>query len=136
MRTNFVFENSVGVQFEGKHFDLHGFFLVSGFVVNPRQGSATMEFETIKKFKNKVHDVRAVRLEFDEITHLEFSPKICTNISDSLEEFGFKSPGDKDDNWLKTFEQSDPNDHLFVRLSSLEFFRVQCALARFVPEKI
>ncbi|MES2403693.1 MAG: hypothetical protein V4567_05055 [Pseudomonadota bacterium] len=132
MLTNFAFEGNVGIRFEGKHFDLHSFYSLEGFVVNPASGTVLLKFSSIKEFRDKVHDVQMLTLEFSEITYLEFSPKFCTNTTDSLEEIGFKSPDDRDDNWLKNLEQSEPDDHLFVRLSSLEFFRVRCSAIRVI----
>jgi hypothetical protein len=132
MPSNFAFEGNVGIRFEGKHFDLHSFFSLVGFVVNPVNGTVLLEFRSIKEFIDKAHDVQILKLEFSEIGYLEFSPGFCTNTTDSLEEFGFKSPDDRDDNWLKTLEQAEPGDHLFVRLSSLEFFRVHCSETRVI----
>lgn len=132
MLINFAFDGNVGIRFEGKHFDLHSFFSLTGFVVNPVDGIVLLEFRSIKEFRDQAHGVQTLTLEFSEITYLEFSPTFCTNTTDSLEEFGFKSPDDRDDNWLKTLEQSEPEDHLFVRLSSLEFFRVHCSSARLI----
>ena len=130
MRANFAFEGNVGIRFEGKHFDLHSFFCLTKFVVNPAKGTVLLEFHSIKEFIDKAHNVRVLTLEFSEITYVEFSQYFCTKTTDSFEEFGFKAPDDRDDNWLKTLEQSEPEDHLFVRLSSLEFFRVHCAVGR------
>ncbi|MCX7512678.1 hypothetical protein [Frateuria sp. STR12] len=124
---NFLIEGSVGIRFEGKHFDLHSFFSIDKFIVNPGEGAVILEFVPIGDFKNESHNVKILGLQFSMISYLEFSPSFCANASDSLEEFGFKAPWDRDDNWLKTFEQSNAGDHLFIRLSSLEFFRIQCA---------
>jgi hypothetical protein len=132
MLADFSFEGSVGIRYAGKHFDLHSFFSIARLSVNPKEGTVLLEFESIKEFMDRAHGVRTLGLEFSGITYIELSPKICTNVSDSLEEFGFKSPSDRDDNWLKDVEQSDSDDHLFIRLSSLEFIRIQCATARVI----
>lgn len=132
MLTDFTFEGSVGIRYDGKHFDLHSFFSIARLSISPKEGTVLLEFESIREFMDQVHGVKALGLQFSGITYLELSPKICTNVSDSLEEFGFKASIDRDDDWLKTVEQSEIGDHLFVRLSSLEFIRIQCAAARVV----
>lgn len=132
MLTNFTFEGSVGIRYNDKHFDLHSFFSIVGLSISPKEGTMLLEFESIKEFIEKAHGVGALGLEFSGITYLELSQKFCTNVSDSLEELGFKAPSDRDDNWLKTIGQSESEDHLFFRLSSLEFIRVQCATARVI----
>lgn len=132
MLTNFTFEGSVGILYKEKHFDLHSFFSLSGLSISFKEGTVLLEFQSIKEFIDRTYGVGALAVEFSGITYLELSPKICANVSDSLEEFGFKAPDDRDDNWLKTIDQFESEDHLFIRLSSLEFIRVQCTTARVI----
>jgi hypothetical protein len=130
MLTNFLFEGGVGIRFEGKHFDLHSFFSIAGVTLSPKAGTVLLQFDSIREFRDRTHGVEQLWLEFSEVSYLEFSPRFCTNVSDSLEEFGFKAPDDRNDEWLKDVERAEPGDHLFVRLSSLEFLRIHCAAVR------
>ena len=97
MLTNFTFDGNVGTRYEGKHYDLHSFFSVRRLVVTPSDGTVLMEFRSIAEFRDQAHSARKLTLTFSDIEYLEFSPKFCTNTTDSFEEFGFKSPDDKDD---------------------------------------
>jgi hypothetical protein len=48
-----------------------------------------------------------------------FGPKTVKD----LEEIGYKSPGDDDDNWLLSQKQADPYDDLFFRFNDGHFVR-------------
>jgi hypothetical protein len=70
-------------------------------------------------------------LLFDEVDYVEVSPGFGTRPVRDLLEFGYKTPGDRDDSWLMTEEQSGPSDHLFIRLDS-GAIRIHAAQARAV----
>lgn len=130
MLKNFSFEGSVGVRFENKHYDLHSFFSVERIVILPSNSSLLIKFVAIDQFVSLTHGVKWLSLIFMGIDYLEFSPQFCKIRTDTLEEFGFKAPNDKDDNWLKSTDHSLPSDHLFVRFSNLEFMRILCRSLR------
>lgn len=130
MLADFVFDGSVGIRFDGRHYDLHSFFSVSGITVCPATGDVSVDLISIDEFRNNVHGAESLRLIFSDVNYVEFSPEFCKTRSDTIEEIGFKSPEDRDDNWLKTLDQAEHLDHLFIRFSSLEFIRLACATAR------
>jgi hypothetical protein len=76
-----------------------------------------------------------LRLTFFEVEHIFVSSGLCKHKTDTIEEIGFKASDDKDDEWIKTVEQADPADHLFIRFSSLEFIRIKSSVARVEIER-
>jgi hypothetical protein len=129
MLANFIFDGSVGIKFHEKHYDLHSFFSIDGIIISPAEGKLSINLITLGAFRNNVHGVGSLRISFSGISYIEFSQGFCQICSDTIEEIGFKNPTDRDDNWLKTFCQSEEQDHLFIRFSNLEFMRIACATA-------
>lgn len=71
-------------------------------------------------------------MNFEAVDYLEFSPNFGSRIVCGLEDMGYKSPGDRDDEWLLDEQQSTPDDHLFFRLEGGDFIRVHCQHADIV----
>lgn len=135
MISNFSFDGSVGIRLDNKHYDLHSFFSVSRVILDPSEGTVAIEFSSFEEFREQVHGARTLRLTFSGVDHVEVSPGLCKSRSDTVDEFGFKDPNDRDDEWLKPTDRAERYDHLFVRFSSLEFVRLACSVARADVEK-
>ncbi|MEI5638311.1 MULTISPECIES: hypothetical protein [unclassified Pseudoalteromonas] len=71
-------------------------------------------------------------LVFDGVTFLQFSDEINPKRFWAVEEMGYKSFDDFDDDWLATEQQSEFKDHLFIRLVGNGFIRVYSKHAKLV----
>lgn len=72
---------------------------------------------------------RAVLISFSEVRYLEvnidFSKFSHVNPQGlDLNEMGYKSPTDSDDNWLLSEDQANADDHLFFRLEADQYVRI------------
>ncbi len=71
-------------------------------------------------------------LKFTAVDYLEFSEGLGTKTIFGIEEFGYKAPGDREDEWLETEKHAKAEDHLFMRLVGDEFIRVHAERATLV----
>lgn len=71
-----------------------------------------------------------VAVEFAGVDFLGFSLGFGTNAIQDLEEMGYKSPSDLDDNWLLREDQATASDHLFFRFVDNAYVRVHGESAR------
>lgn len=127
MQKSFVLGQSNEVIKEGKLYDLHNFYLLESLSFQAREGRLKIAFAPLSDMDGPVPPVSLV---FKSVDHLEMSCTFGqTQGAMGLEEMGYKSPGDVDDEWLLREEQSGPNDHLFLRLEKNAFIRVHSQFA-------
>lgn len=71
-------------------------------------------------------------LNFRDVDYLEFSPNFGSTEIHGIEELGYKTPSDRDDEWLMSEGQSSKDDHLFIRMIGHEFIRIHAGIAEIV----
>ncbi len=113
----------------GKIYDLQNLYNFVGLVLKGKERQLQILFEPNLDSGNKGSSVSLV---FDEIDYLELSPNFGSRVITGLDEMGYKSPDDRDDEWLLSEQQSTLDDHLFVRLDGADFIRVHCKHADIV----
>lgn len=111
---------------DGRIYDLHNLYCFSGFLFEVEGRRLQIRFDPISGEGN---NASSILLSFSGLTYLELSPSFGVKKIDGLDEMGYKSPGDKDDEWLLREEQACKDDHLFFRLDEGDFIRVHCQRA-------
>ena len=72
---------------------------------------------------------------FDCCDYLEIGKGLGSQVIFGVEEFGYKSPDDRDDDWLKSEGDARPEDHFFVRLVGEDcFIRLHARSAKLVVQ--
>ena len=111
---------SNGLLKAGRFYDLHNCYEFSGIYVGGNR-CARLYFEPhIEWGRNEV----PVALVFHDVEFLQVSSGLGVNAILDLDEVGYKEPGEEDDSWLDTEEQSSDAYHLFFRLTNNEFIRI------------
>ena len=111
---------------EGSLFDIHNHYKFASIILK-ENGRLLVAFEpTVEHSK----DGLSVLLEFETVNFLEFNLQFAKKDDAIVDEFGYKSVGDMDDNWLLTEAQATKDDHFFIRFFGGGFIRVQSEKAR------
>ena len=97
---------------EDGHFDLHNQFDFVGLTIGADR-TARLLFRP-----NPEHggDNPPVLVEFRDVDYLELSPGFGTRPVLGLDEMGYMSPEQEEDDWLMTESQATNADHLLFRL--------------------
>lgn len=100
-------------------YDLHNCFDFDGIEVS-EAGELRMTFKPIDIYGGGYSNVLVFAQGVDRLAmSSDFGP---TTVKD-LEEIGYKSPGDEDDNWLLSQKQATPSDDLFFRFNDGQYVR-------------
>ncbi len=104
-------------------YDLHNSYDFVGLAIKTKDRTLEMFFDP-----NPAHggDKPPIALKFEGLDYLEFSSNFGTREVTGLEEMGYKSANDRDDQWLLDEQQSTPDDHLFFRFDDGDFVRIHC----------
>lgn len=106
-----------------KIYDLHNQYDFIGVVLETKNRRLQILFEPNPEYgKGQL----PIKLNFEEIDYLEFSPNFGTRYISGLDEMGYKNPDDRDDEWLLNEQQATCNNHLFFRMDGGAFIRVHC----------
>ncbi len=123
MRKEFIVDQSNALIKDGKIFDLHNSYEFTGIVLKGQERLLKILFKpTIEQGGER----KPISIIFEFIDFLELSPNFGTRIISGLDEIGYKSPTDRDDEWLLDEQQSTPDDHLFFRMDNDDYIRVHC----------
>lgn len=100
-------------------YDLHNCFDFDGLDVS-KAGELRLTFKP-----NPVHGggYSSVLVFAQGMDRLALSSDFGPTTVKYLEEIGYKSPGDEDDNWLLSQEQATPSDDLFFRFNDGHYVR-------------
>ena len=108
----------------GKIYDLHNLYNITGIILDRNLSQLKIMFKPASEYGE---GNPSLVLNFRNIDYLEFSLNTMGILG--LDEMGYKSPEDRDNNWLMNEQQSTPEDHLFLRLldgDGNDFIRVHC----------
>lgn len=103
----------------GRVYDLHNCFDFVGLTISGAGGVSLM-------FKpNATHGggYTGITVQAESLNHLEISPQFGAFSVNDVEEIGYKSRGDNDDNWLLSESQATSSDDLFFRFNNGHFVR-------------
>ena len=129
MEKLFQLESSIELVKEGKCYDLHNQFDFAGLMFRPDGHRLQVYFLPNAEYgEGQV----AVSIVLDDIDYLEFSPNFGASATDGLNEVGFKSPLDRDHDWLMGEKHFSSNDHIFIGFDGGAFIRAHCRLVDLV----
>lgn len=126
MRKTFSLGQSNELIQDGRVYDLHNFYRFSGFFYEVKGKRLQIRFDRIS---GKFQGASSIVLLFLEVNYLELSPNFGEKEIDGIDEIGYKSPTDRDDEWLLGESQANIDDHLFLRLDEGYFIRVHSKYA-------
>jgi len=121
MKKDFVVGQSNEIIKDGNLYDLHNLYEFLGIYVNTKDSILKIFFHP---YNNLQERTRSITFIFQSLDYLELSTGFGTRKIDTLEELGYKEPGDYDINWILNENQSSPDAHLFFRLSKDDYIRV------------
>lgn len=127
MKRNFKIQDSIAIQSDISYFDLHYCYdleLIRLSICN--ESSLEMSFGIIEEDWVSINSPKRIKIVFQNMKYLEFSPLLLSNFSPNIEEIGFKEANDHDYNWLLTEEQTDDDCHIFFRFDNEEYLRLYC----------
>jgi len=116
---NFHVGQSIELIKDGRAFDLHNCFDFKGACFVPDRG-LRITFEPNLEFGV---GFSTIHIEATGIDYFAVSPGFFSAQIDYLDEIGFKSPQDQNDNWLLMEGQTAQADHFFFRFSENHFIR-------------
>ncbi|MEP1444738.1 MAG: hypothetical protein ABJK37_01315 [Paraglaciecola sp.] len=122
MDKNFIVGQSNELIVEGTMFDLHNDFNLE----QVRYDGANLLVEL-----SSVANKQRASLRFDEIKFVLFAKKTNFDNYWGIEEFGYKSPDDFDDDWLLSEQQAKLGDHFFIRFIGDDYLRIYSNRALF-----
>jgi hypothetical protein len=108
---------------DGSIYDLHNLYDLIGIVLKTKDRRLQLLFEPNPEYGK---GQRPVSLSFEGIDYLEFSPNFGAQFISGLDEVGYKSPRDHDDEWLMNEQHTTSDDHLFFRMDGGDFVRLHC----------
>lgn len=131
MEKNFKVGQSNELIQGGESFDLHNCYDFSKLHLEGNQ--AFLGFEP-----NPEHgkNLSPVLVKFDGLIYFAVSPDFCSTAQVDLDEIGYKSPDDFDDEWLLREEQAEENDHIFFRFIGGQSVRVLASKAELVRARM
>jgi hypothetical protein len=109
-------------------YDVHNLYDFAGVSIG-RKSELSVSFIPNPEYGE---NMPSLTLWFSDIDYLEFSEGLGTQVIFGIEEFGYKAPGDRDDDWLGREEHAEAEDHLFMRLTGDEFIRVHAKRATLI----
>lgn len=101
-------------------FEIPNYYILSHLIVTADRG---LEILFVPDSAYKLGR-STVRLTFEGVLFLEISDGFGTRNCMDVSEFGYKSEGDFDLDWLVGEARSTTDDHFFVRLGGDDFVRV------------
>jgi hypothetical protein len=109
-------------------YDLHNCFDFDGLDVS-KAGELRLTFKP-----NAIHGkgYSSVFVFAQDIDRLAVSPDFGSMTVKDLEEIGYKSSGDEDDNWLLVQNQATSSDDLFFRFNGGHYVRFHCRCASLI----
>lgn len=119
MNKNFKVGQSNELIKEGRIYDLHNCFDFDGLLITGK-GVIILMFRP-----NDSYGVgySAITIRAQSVDHFEVSPHIGAFIVSDIEEIGYKSRDDNDDNWLLNENQATTADDLYFRFNDGNFVR-------------
>ena len=113
---------------ESRVFDLHNCFDFSSLTIS----GAGVLILTFKPNPSHGAGYSGVTLKAQSVDYLEISPRFASTTLCDVEEIGYKSRGDHDDNWLLNESQASPADDLFFRFNGGHYVRFHCEQATLI----
>jgi hypothetical protein len=126
MKRNFEFLSSVELSFEGKIVDLHNIYGLIACVVSFDEKKVTLKFEVVYHTDNDKQEDRPISIEFARVNNIDMHVErlLEGRAYESLEDIGFKTPGDTDLSWLLDNTETSDGDDIVFLLTDGEYIRV------------
>ncbi|MBK6918308.1 MAG: hypothetical protein IPH07_13010 [Deltaproteobacteria bacterium] len=128
MIKNFVVGQSNELLMDGRVHEIHNFYRFGGLNIGPDR-FIVISFVPCEP---NTMDFPRLKLECRDVDYFELSSQFgCKDVRE-VDEMGYKSPGDLDDEWLMTEQQASAADHFFLRLEHCAYIRVHGRYMRLV----
>ena len=128
MKKDFKVGQSNELVYLGETYDVHNLYDFAGVNIGRNRELSVSFTPNPEHGKGRP----SLTLIFSGVDYLEFSPGLGAQVIFGIEEFGYKDPGDRDDEWLEKEEHAKVEDHLFMRLVGDEFIRVHAERASLI----
>ncbi len=120
MNKNFSVGQANELIHDGRVYDLHNCYDFGGITI-PGVGSVKLWFSPNPEHgKGQV----PVAIEVESLEFLEFSEGFGVGGVESLDEMGYKSPGDRDLDWVAGEDKATSEDHLVFRFGPTTHIRI------------
>lgn len=121
MKKNFKVDQGNAIICEGQIYDLHNFYNFQGFNFDVAGKIFYLHFTPTSQSQELKE---GVSIKFVNVDALELSGNFVAHINHYLYEIGYKSPYDRDHDWIGDEESFSAQDHMFFRFESDEYIRV------------
>lgn len=122
MNKNFTVGQTNELIKEARVYDLHNCFDFAGLAISGAGGISL----TFKPNASHGEGYSGIAVQAESLDYFEISPQFGSMTVSDVEEIGYKSRGDDDDNWLLNESQSTPADDLFFRFNDGHYIRFHC----------
>ncbi len=116
MKKNFKVVDSIYLSYLSYEYDMHNCYDLTELSCNLSNRTIKVQFANTKKN-------HFISIVFFRYHHVMFSDKFF-NSSVDIEEFGYKSIGDSNMDWLYEEKDAGSQDCFVIRLTNDEFFRI------------
>lgn len=128
MKKNFSIHNdSIGIQTATHYLDIHNNYNFHSLHYNNIDDEVELIFQKCKGEWVKNGEPEELVISFQGVNHFETSSNFFNNRSDTVEEIGYKAPGDNDYDWLLREEQADSESHILFRMENGEYIRISAS---------
>ena len=123
MKKNFLIDQAIALSCGDQYFDLHNRYDFQGFSFDIKTKTMLLKFKRsieISESKNCI-----LIIKFFDVDYFELSKSFTLHTTSHLEELGYKSPSDRDHDWLVNENKSTSTDHMFFRFADDQYIRIR-----------
>ncbi|MFT4926262.1 MAG: hypothetical protein ACI8WB_002360 [Phenylobacterium sp.] len=126
MKKNYMIDQAIAVHCETLYFDLHNEYDFKQFNFKVDSKTLSLLFEPNIYASNDNKKLGGITMIFSSVDYLEVSHDFVNHVTHSLIEMGYKTPNDKDLDWLITEKNFEADHHVVLRFSNDEYIRLHC----------
>jgi len=123
MKKNFVVDSPVEVMVDDCLYDLHNSYDFITLEMDIESKAVILLFSETD-FNRRESSAKTLSIKFRGVDYFELSPNFVKNFAVDLDEIGYKSPVDRNVDWLIGENKSSADDHMIFRFTNDEFVRI------------
>lgn len=125
MKKNFVLDGAVEVIVDDCLYDLHNSYDFIKLEMDIESKVVVLLFSEADSNRwGRESSSNTLSIKFQGVDYFELSPNFVKNLTVDLDEIGYKSPVDRNVNWLIGENKSSADDHIIFRFTNDEFVRI------------